>query len=347
MHSRHPFHPVTAASPYEVRAYRPGDEDAILAAHARAFGARALDRATWEWRYRANPSGASIHVAEERDGTLAAHLGGVRQRMWFRGESSCFARLSDALSDPSRRQGLQRVGVFAVMAKGWGGTHGGQPPEGNAVVWAVPEWPAWRLANKRLRMEVLRTVLKLARPVAGLAHDATAVLGAPDGVAVEEVERFPADVAGLDRRVAGETGAIAVRDAEQLNWRFFDRPGFRYEAAVARRGGAVVGLAVYRRADLDGRAGEGCVVDWLVEPGDPGAASALLGWLEERGGASGAERLVFVVPEYAPEFLGLQRVGFRVERSRMFQAVRCFVRSITARWLYEHWHLTLGDTELV
>ena len=337
---------MTTASPYEVRAFRPGDEDAILAAHARAFGEGAIDRATWEWRYRANPSGASIQVAEEPGGTLAAHLAGVRQRMWFRGEESSFARLCDAMSDPSRREGLQRVGVFAVMAKGWGGAHGGQPPEGNAVVWAVPEWQAWRLANKRLRMEVLRTVLKLARPAAGLAHDAHAVLGAPDGVRVEEVERFPDDVAGLDRRVAGDDGAIAVRDADQLNWRYVDRPGFAYDKAVAWRDGCVAGLAVFRRADLDGRAGEGCVVDWLVEPGDLGVASALLTWLEERAARTGAERVVMVVPEYAAEFVGLQRVGFRVEKSRMFQAVRCFVRSITARWLYEHWHLTLGDTEL-
>ena len=130
------------------------------------------------------------------------------------------------------------------------------------------------------------------------------------------------DRRSVSRRQRDEAAARIVRDAELLG-------------------------AGFRRADLDGRAGEGCVVDWLAEPGDLGVASALLTWLEDRASRTGAERVVIVVPEYAPEFVGLQRVGFRVEKSRMFQAVRCFVRSITARWLYEHWHLTLGDTELV
>jgi hypothetical protein len=133
----------------------------------------------------------------------------------------------------------------------------------------------------------------------------------------------------------------------QLDWRFVERPDERYDIGIARRGGAAVGYAVYRRGLFARVEGEGLICDFICPPDDVGTRTALLAWLVERARASGAERLVTLFPDTSPEWLAFQRQGFHAAGTAYFVVGKSFVKRHRIQWLYQNWFATLGDTDLV
>ena len=79
----------------------------------------------------------------------------------------------------------------------------------------------------------------------------------------------------------------------------------------------------------------------------PTAAEALRGWLLERARADGLRRLVALLPDSSPEWLGFQAAGFRVEPSRYTLVARSWRRRLPVDDLRGPLWVTLGDTDLV
>jgi hypothetical protein len=152
---------------------------------------------------------------------------------------------------------------------------------------------------------------------------------------VEEVERFPEGVGRAFEAFAAGRKAVLVRDARALGWRYVERPGAPFARAVARRGAEVVGWAALR---------DGCLHDLGAPPGDEGCTLELLAWALARAREAGRERLTAVVPDCAPEWMQLQRLGFRVRGTREFLCFRSFQRPAIQSWLYRHWSYSRGDT---
>jgi predicted N-acetyltransferase YhbS len=86
-----------------------------------------------------------------------------------------------------------------------------------------------------------------------------------------EVERFGADIDHLWQRMQSDYTFAVPRNADFLNWRFFDCPQMSYRCFVARQDGRTVGYVVLRRAESV-ELPHGIVVDVVVEQ----AADALL-----------------------------------------------------------------------
>jgi hypothetical protein len=258
------------------------------------------------------------------------------------GGRATFSQSVDSMTDPAWRLVLREPGFFVLTATPYGERFGGPGPEQDAFMWGLPVWSAWRVGKTYLEYEVLRTVLKLVAPLERVDLSPGAA-----GVEVEAVERFPADVEAPGAARAALAGAMAVRDAAQLDWRFVERPDVSYEIGVARRGGAAVGYAVFRRGLFDRVEGEGLVCDWVAPPDDAGARTALLAWLVDRARASGAERLVTVFPDTSPEWRAFQDHGFHAAGTMYFVVGRNWVKRYKMRWLFENWFTTLGDTDLV
>jgi len=186
----------------------------------------------------------------------------------------------------------------------------------------------------------VRTQLQLVATERTFAH------AAAPGVEVEEATAFPDAVRGLFDRVAPTSNCIAVRDAKQLTWRFSERPGFDYRIALARRGGELVGLAVFTDGAFAGRAC-GLLCEWLVDPAAPEAGAALAQWGLERAHAAGREDLVTVVPDTHEQWLRLQALGFRAGATMYFPVARYFSKRHHPRWLFQNWYYTFADTDLV
>jgi hypothetical protein len=335
----------TAARGYALRGYEPGDEGAILETFNRVFARidptfTPRDLATWRWLFERNPSGRRLWLAVAPDGRIVAQCAGTAQRMLIDGAPTHVSQSIDSLADPTFTGGLKRPGVFVTTCLAYWNAYSGDAIDRDAFVWGWPVETAWRIGKSQLEYEVVRTQLRL------FATTRTFAARADASVAVHEVQRFPADVDALFARVASTSRCIAVRDVAQLTWRFIERPGFDYTIAEARRGGALVGLAVWRAASFDGRPC-GALCEWLVDPGVESAAHELAAWAFARTRAAGLDELVAIVPDTHPQWFVLQSIGLRVGPTKYFPVLRHFARRHHPRWAQAHWYYTLGDTDLV
>lgn len=98
----------------------------------------------------------------------------------------------------------------------------------------------------------------------------------PSGIHIRECSRFDESVTELSRRCE-RTGRVMVRrDAEYLNWRFFDNPRCSYRAYVAFKGDRLEGYVVTRlNVARSNPHREGDIVDWLAVDGIDGTDSPL------------------------------------------------------------------------
>jgi hypothetical protein len=332
--------------PLTIREYQPGDEHAILLTFNRVFGQvdptftpRTL--ATWRWLFEQNPAGRRIFLALTEDGQVVSQYAGLPQRVLLAGEPATFSQSVDSMTEPAWRMVLREPGFFVLTAEPYGERFGGVGPGQDAFMWGLPMWGAWRVGKTYLDYEVLRTQLKLCAPLERLT------LAAAPGVSVEERGDFPEDVEAVGAARAASAGAMAVRGKQELDWRFVLRPDKRYEIGIAKKSGAAVGLAVFRRDLFDRVADEGLICDFVAPPNDPAVAAALVGWLAERARAAGCRRLTAVFPDTAPEWQSFQSMGFHAAGTMYFIVGRSWTKRFKLRWLFENWFYTLGDTDLV
>lgn len=328
-----------------VREYEEGDEVRILEAFNRVFAAvnpefepRTLE--DWNWRFRDNPAGMEIRIAVTEDGEVAGHFAGIRQRMRVEGRAGRFVQGVDNFTDPRFRKSLRRDSLLSFINNTHWELTGGPGPEKSDVDWGLPVTAAWRVGGKLIGYEVIRTQLALAA-----ATDAIDP-GPTEGVEVVEASEFPEETGLLFERAAAPYGAIEVRDKEHCDWRFFARPDHGYRLGLARRGGELLGYAVFAVGGFDQRPDQGLVVDWLVPPTARPAGHALRAWIRALAQEAGVERAVALFPETAADFLAFQLAGFRVEPTSYFPIGRIYSKRHEPRWLYRNWYYTFADTDL-
>jgi GNAT superfamily N-acetyltransferase len=104
------------------------------------------------------------------------------------------------------------------------------------------------------------------------------------------VERFPDDMNGLWRSMAGQFGIAVERTARLLNWKFCDQPQAAYQRFAVRRNGRLCAYLILRRC-CPPEPDYGLLVDLLAPPADSDLARALIVFAVEQF----AERGVFTV----------------------------------------------------
>jgi len=334
---------MTSAPPYEIRAFRPGDEQAILAAFNRIFARvdptfrpRTIEQ--WRWLYERNPSGCRIYLAVAEDGRVLAQYAGIPQRVLLDGQPGFFSQSVDSMSDPEFKR-LTREPLFVQVGRAFDAGFGGEPPAKDTLMWGLPVPVAFRIGKKSLKYELVRQQHKLGAPLERVTPEAT-------NLEAEELERLPEELDGLFARFARERRAVAVRDRAQLAWRYEENPHHRYRFGAVRRGGELAGLAVFRRGSFD-LVEDGLLVDWIAGAGDAAVQNALLAWAAATARAEGCERLTTVFPDRAPEWQLFQRLGLRVQATRYFLVAWSFSPRHDLAWMRQHWYYTLGDTDLV
>ncbi|MFT5290553.1 MAG: hypothetical protein ACI8QS_001562 [Planctomycetota bacterium] len=329
-----------------IREYEDGDEVKILEGFNRVFAAvnpsfvpRTMEE--WMWRFRENPDGQSMRLAFTPEGNLAGSFAGMCQKMRLNGEDARFLQGVDNFTDPSFRKSLRRDSLLATLVNAnWKFIRGDAPPK-YAVAWGLPVVAAWRVGGKMIGYKLVRTQLELFAQLGDVRQ------GPTEGIEVEEVTSFPEETDALFERAAEPHAAIAVRDKEHCDWRFFRKPGHNYRVAVARRGQELLGYTVFAKGAFDGREDQGLIVDWLVPPTALGASNALRAWLCDVASETGAERLVAFFPETMPEFMAFQLAGFRAGPTSYFPICKHHSRNHDPLWLYKNWFYTFADTDLV
>lgn len=337
--------PSGAQRDFVIREFEEGDEVPLLEAFNRVFASvdpnfvpRSLEH--WRWEFRDNPDGSAIWLALDGE-RIVGQYAGIRQRVLLEGVPATFLHGVDSMTDPAVRRSLTKGGLFARLGNTFLDAYGGRAPERVPVIWGPPIPSAWRVGKTLISYVLIRTQLKLCLAPGELRA------GPDRGVEIEEARVFPGETAELFARAAPAHGAILVRDAERLNWRFGQHPERDYAVALARRGGQLVGYAVACRADFDGVKDELILCDWLVPEDEPGATRALLAWLAANARARDAERVTAILPDTCAAWLALQEAGFRARPTRYLIAARVYDPRYDERWLHRHFYYTLGDMDLV
>src|SRR5262245_20019581 len=224
-----------AAPKYDIRPFRPGDEERILATFNLVFGENdpafvPRTRAEWDWAFARNPAGQRIWVAE-CEGVIAAQCAALPYRVLIDGREASFTQGVDSMVHPEHRKGLRRPGLYVETALPFFRQFGGHGADILHYGWPVE--PAWRIGRTFLGYEIVRTqTMHFLEPPPGSTE-------LPRGV--ERVERFGPEVLALYRRCHAQWGTSVIRDPSYLNWRFAEHPRFRYRMFVVRSGAELAG----------------------------------------------------------------------------------------------------------
>ena len=319
----------------EVRAYRPGDRDAVLALLATSLGWLPDDHheAFFTWKHAQNPFGPSLAWVALADGELAGFRTFLRWEFTVGGDVRRAVRAVDTATHPEHRG----RGVFSELTR-----HGLEalPAAGVDFVFNTPNDQS-RPGYLKMGWEVVGRLPVRTRPrsIAALGRMATArtsadlwstatTAGIAAAVAFDDEE-------ALSRLLAGQptSGGLATRlTADFLRWRYAGFPALAYR--VSMTGGSIAdGFAVWRLRRRGG-ALEAAIVHIVAPEGD----ARLRHRLAARAARdSGADYAIVLGAGGGPGFVALPGQG----------PVLTF-RSVTGapRPARDRWALALGDVEL-
>lgn len=336
------------SDPVNIRAYRPGDETALLDGYNRVFEQpRSMEH--WLWQFRDPPIGDNpigriqIAVAEDAEAGIVGSYTSMPVRIRMEGEDLLAAQGLDMWVLPEFRRRAPRPGLFVHI--GWkqyeifGGAEPGQARFHYG--WPIPNW---RIGQKYLRYENIRDWDFLFQhvPDGGLPPRSSS-----DELEVCRVERYGPAVDELWDSLKDASGLAIVRDSAYLNWRYADAHGRSYELYECReRGtGKLRGLCVFTQSDFLFPQ-SGFMVDWLCPVDDDDAMVAMVANVERRASELRCNVLATLFPQMDPRFLKFQRLGFQVYGTSYFLVVIPFDSHGTL-FYREQWYHTAGDSDLL
>ncbi len=244
---------------WSIRAYRPGDERALVALFERVFG-RAISEAHWRWKLRQQPSPVeNVWLAVDDDRPIF-HYAGIPTRYRLpAGEATAMVSVDTMTAPEFQRRGLlgsvgrhvydawRAAGVPFVLGlpnERWGSRAG-------ALGWQ-PLFSLQRLVRPLRPEAILARRLKqpaLARltPIGGLWNAIWRMRSRGDGaLRVRAVDRAGPEFDQLWQRCGAGVPVSVIRDSAWVNWRYLDAPAFAYRVLLAERDRQPVGYAAYR-----------------------------------------------------------------------------------------------------
>ena len=278
----------TDAVDFQVAGREDGEE--INALFNRSFEQR-RSAAHYAWKFWDGPGGAphGVIAVEKEGGKVLAIATGVAKKVWLDGRERRTLLLCETSSDPAARGGGKLFrGAMAGLAStivedaGIRWCFGGQSTDtaikvgkrwfGYHELFVLQPWEFRLSIEPALRRRLGGLGAALAAPA-----DAVRAAGWKDraaGCSFEEVSRCGPEFDALFARYRDRYRLVMWRDAETLNWRYFDCPVPGHRILLARRDGEPVGYVVWREWDDEGIR-VGTVLD-LWDGKDEDLAAALL-----------------------------------------------------------------------
>ncbi len=329
---RPPGQDLPLGSEFHVQPCSSGDRSDQVALFEACFGAQDGE-SVLAWRYDRAPHGDPICLlGRVGPSAVAAYACNARQVGW--GELACtVGQTGDVMTHPEARgrgyfSSLDRGAMKFAKERAWPMVFG-LPNRNSASIFlerlgwkGVGVWQPWTfvLASgsvaKRERLRAGRLASLLAPWAAYLGRAArTRMQRASGAYRIEEVERFGDWVEPIGKAVATKHTWMVRRDADYLNWRFFDSPHAAFGA--------------FRVLDARGEPKAYGVYQWpLKEDGPPRGAGA-------GNGVGHLVDLVAVDPDAQAAALeaGLERLAARGAQVVRSHAIR---GSAWQKWLQAH-----------
>lgn len=343
-----------------IRAYRPGDERALVELWEEVFG-HAMTEEHWRWKLKHVWCPVeNVGLAVTEDDRPVFHIGGIPCRFHLRGREGTVMVAVDAMTAPPfRRRGLLAQ-VGRHMWEQWRQADIplvlGLPNEqyNKAVLHWRPLFPlTWLI--RPLRPESL-----LARRLRFPALARIGVLGwlwnaLWDGwsrdsahVRVRELQQAGPEIDLLWRNCRDGIAFSVIRDSAWLNWRYFAAPHYRYRVVLAERKEQPVGYAVYRV-----KRGTGPVLGFIPEifhdPDDREAGRSLMAEVLRRMKAERVEAVATLAVPKTTWYHAWRRAGFLFSWGSF--SVECAILdpALTLEQISrpQGWHLVGGDFDVI
>lgn len=348
-----------APASLEVRLYRPGDEQAILALYHAAFD-QPMTIEDWRWKYLQNPAGPPLIALGWHAGCLAVNVCASPRRFWVNGQEARAAHWSDMIIAPQYTQGLGGARLMMHTGKTWlaAYTQSGRVDFGYGLpvprfkdlskkIWNYAEVTAapqlvhllhpayalrrWLRAAPRLQTALLRLSLPPA-PLYARREECAPLC---------RLHTFDARFDRLWADLAPRFKIAAVRDAAHLSWRYAPREYIKLAAATPRQ---AEGYIVCRVVEQEGWR-VGLIADLLAREEQTAQAllSAALTFFR-RGGAALAR--AWSLP-HDPAHPAYRRAGFLPRPSPYALLAGGYTPLVPAVLLASAfaWQLAFGDAD--
>jgi len=230
--------------PVEVRAYRPGDESAILELFARAFPHATRTLAHFEWKYRRNPFGNEhISLAFDDATRLVGHYAAYCIPFRIDDADVIAHQVGDTMTDVSVRHiGRGPTSVFGQTALHFYKTF---CEEQIAFNYGFNAGNVQKLSTRFLRSDCVEPVTyrwrdrKTLKPITRAERLAR-------GYRLELVREATPEFDAFFARVAKHYRFLVRRDAKYLQWRHLDAPEHLSFVVAIRKLNRLAGWAAFR-----------------------------------------------------------------------------------------------------
>lgn len=335
---------------YEIRQYRPGDEDKIVRTFNNIFSTGNPDYVPrtveqWKWEWIDNPAGNQIMLGIEESGEVICQYCCLPCFVNLRGEKVVSGQGVDSFLDPTYRQGLKKEGIFLRVARRYFKEFA--VPEITAFGYGFPNDKAYRVGVKMLRYhEIRKPQTTLFRNLFEMSDEADVGGKASAAVQIEEVESFDQRFDAFWSDLMPAYPMAAWRDAEYLNWRYKGCHWIPYRIFTALdASGSLAGFCVVR-AGWQGHPIL-AVTEVLTHPDDDGTFAELLRHVVRFARENGQQRIEMWFAETSKAFAKAGEMGFRNEGSYFNLVGRFYRDDLDLDYAYANWYYTLGDMDIL
>jgi len=339
----------------EIDRYRPADRPALDGLYRSVLGDEKADELArrWDWLYLENPNvldGAPLIWLARKDEAIVGQYATMPVRLQVNGTEIDAAWGTDVMVAPDgQRQGLGNR-LFDTWDRNVGAAIGLGLTDASAALFRKLQWPD------------LGRVPRFAKPLSAAApdidgntpgslvaakravHRAIAMVR-PVGGDVRLVTEIDESFTRLWERVASRFDFAVRRDAAYLDWKYVRVPHLRYSIAALRRDGETTGYAIYRHT-VEPKGRFTILVDYLADPADPTAMTALLRWVDRAALEAGSDviRTFGTFAGFHPRF---REAGYLPGNPAMRFVAKINAVTVPATFYDSSttWHVTLGDSD--
>lgn len=328
---------MPAESRFTTRAFRPGDEPAVLDLFNRSFPHSPRSVEHFRWKYQDDPFGAErISLTFDAAGRLVGHYAGYAVPFQFNGRKALAHQIGDTMTDPA----IRHIGRGPTSILGRTALHFyDRFCEGQvAFNYGFNVANIQKFSLRFLRSDRVEAVTyRVGAPLPPISRRERLLRG----YQLELVRETTPEWDDLFRRVAGSYGFLVQRDAQYVRWRYLARPELAYSVVGIRKWRRLIGWIVFRVHGNRFLWG-----DALVHPAFPDAAEVALRHIVPPLGVDAVEGWFPRRPGWMDAIL--RGMGFRIRPEPQELSVMCVPflwREAVARMrasLYYTW----GDSDL-
>ncbi len=258
---------MPADSRFTTRAYRPGDEQAILDLFNRSFPHSPRSVEHFNWKYRDNPFGSGrISLTFDADGRLVGHYSGYSVPFRYGSKDVLAHQIGDTMTEPS----IRHIGRGPTSILGRTALHFYEHFAEGQVAFNY----GFNVANiQKFSLRFLRSdrvepvTYRVCSPLPPIGRGARWLRG----YQFEVVKETARDFDDLFFRAAPAYHFLVRRDADYVRWRYLQCPDVPYHVVAIRRWRRLVGWLVFRVAQTRFLLG-----DLLIHPAYPDALEVAL-----------------------------------------------------------------------